>query len=97
MIHGTARMISRGCDCPLCTLVKETTAPRGPEHGSVPVERVRAHLDDLADQGWTMVALAARLGYHRNTLYNIRNGHTATVAPGLAADILSVSVNEVAA
>lgn len=88
MIHGTAPMIARGCDCNLCVLVRDTAAPRGPELGSVPAEPVRAHLDMLSDQGWTMTALADQLGYHRNTLYGIRGGHRVTVTPYVAEDIL---------
>ena len=79
MIHGTAKSIAAGCTCNLCTLVRNTPGSRGPERRSVPAERIRAHLDALTGQGWTMTALAARLGYHVNTLYMIRAGKTLTV------------------
>ena len=97
MIHGTAPMIARGCTCNLCTLVRDTASPRGPEKGSVPSAPIRAHLDALADQGWTMTDLAEHLGYHRNTLYNIRGGKSITVTGLLAEDILSVPLKEVPA
>lgn len=94
MIHGTALMIARGCTCNLCALVRDTASPRGPEKGSVPSAPIRAHLDALADQGWTMTELANALGYHRNTLYHIRSGRTVTTTGHLAEDILSIPVKE---
>lgn len=97
MIHGTAPMVTSGCACNLCELVRNTATPRGPELKSVPAERVRAHLDALADAGWTMTDLAEHLGYHRNTLYNIRGGKNVTVTGLLAEDILSVPVKQAAA
>lgn len=97
MIHGTAKSIAAGCGCNLCVLVRETPTRRTPAPDVVPVETVRAHLDALADQGWTMTDLANHLGYHRNTLYAIRGGKTLTVTPYIAEDILSVPVKEGAA
>lgn len=97
MIHGTAKTIAAGCVCNLCTLVRNTPSQRGPERRSVPAETVRAHLDALSDQGWTMTDLAEHLGYHRNTLYNIRGGKNVTVTGLLAEDILSVPLKETAA
>lgn len=97
MIHGTAKTIASGCGCSLCTLVKHTSTPRRPEPAAVPAATIRAHLDALANQGWTMTALAARLGYHVNTLYAIRAGRTVTTTPHLAEDILTIPIRGVAA
>lgn len=97
MIHGTQKSIAAGCDCNLCELVQHMSSTRSPSEGSVSVATVRAHLDALADQGWTMKDLADHIGYHRNTLYNIRGGKTLAVTRYVAEDILSVPIKEHAA
>lgn len=88
MIHGTPQLIARGCTCNLCTLVREQAEPAKPTR--IPSARVRAHLDALSDSGWSIAELARRLGYHENTLYDIRKGRTLRTAQYIAEDILTV-------
>lgn len=90
MIHGTPRAVAAGCNCNLCTLVRE----QAPVPAAPSTTEVREHLDALVASGWTVPKLATHLGYHQNTLYGIRQGRTHQVTAEVAEDILSATPKE---
>lgn len=98
--HGTRTRYSlNGCRCDRCRSA-HAAYERDRKAGlrrSVPSGVVRAHLEQLLADGWTLHGLAAHTGYDRTNLRHILSGRRQWTASLTAEDILSVPVSEVAA
>jgi hypothetical protein len=57
---------------------------------AVSAEPIRAHLADLLENGWTVRAITAELGLHRETVPKIIQGARSTVRSATAAALLSL-------
>lgn len=89
--HGTVgAYCHRGCRCAYCTAaMRDAQRARRGSRGRVDAAPVRAHLEQLRDQGYPIRWVAERSGWSYGALLNIIGGQ-ATCSADLAEDVLGV-------
>lgn len=105
MNHGTRTGYRRGCRCADCRDAQRRSVKRyrvaaglykdnGTHHFArrltVPAHVVQAHVASLVSSGWTVAAITAELGLHRETVPKIVRGARTAVRATTAAAILGL-------
>lgn len=90
--HGTAHTYNvHHCGCDACrTAFRRDAAERAAEPRLLPIEPTRDRLALLLERGHTLRSIAQVLGYHYNTIVDLRRSSRTKVRRELAEDITSL-------